>query len=317
MSKFRLFYTTDIHGSDVCFRKFLNAARVYEASVLVLGGDITGKLLIPLVRMGNGTYQYRWLDREATVDADGIEAVEKEIRTAAAYSFRTDPDHLALVQSEPSVAAQVFVDAMVGVARQWVALAEGRLRGRDVECYITPGNDDDFGIDPVLAGSDVVRNPEGEVVALRGAVEMITTGYSNPTPWDTPREEPERDLLVRIAAMAERVQNRDTAIFCLHVPPYASGLDEAPLLDKNLKPRVSGGTMVVGPVGSTAVRETIERYQPNASLHGHIHESRAVVRIGRTMCINPGSEYGEGVLRGVLLEIDEKKGVRDHVLISG
>jgi len=316
VSKFRLFFTTDIHGSDVCFRKFLNAARVYEASVLVLGGDMTGKLLIPLVKGAAGTYTYRWLDREATVDEAGLEAVEKEIRAAAAYSFRTDPDHLALVQSDPSVAAEVFVEAMAGVARQWVALAEERLRGRDVECYITPGNDDDFGIDPVLTGSEVVRNPEGEVISLRGAVEMITTGYSNPTPWDTPREEPEDALLARISAMAERVRNRDTAIFCLHVPPYGSGLDEAPLLDKNLKPRVSAGTMLMGPVGSTAVRQAIERYQPCASLHGHIHESRAVVRIGRTRCFNPGSEYGEGVLRGVLLEVDEKKGVRDHVLIS-
>jgi Icc-related predicted phosphoesterase len=316
MSKFRLFFTTDIHGSDVCFRKFLNAAKVYEASVLVLGGDITGKLLIPLVDEGQGRYRYQWLDRDVVTDAEGIAAAEREIRAAAAYSFRTDPEQLARIQADPALAAEVFVVAMAGVAKQWVALAEERLRGRDVECYIAPGNDDDFGIDEVLRNSDVVRNPEGQVIALRGAVEMIATGYSNPTPWDTPREEPEDALLARISAMADRVRNPSTAVFSLHVPPYGSGLDEAPLLDKNLKPQVSAGRMMMGPVGSTAVRDAIKRYQPSVALHGHIHESRAVVRVGRTRCINPGSEYGEGVLRGVLLELDEKKGLLDHVLIA-
>jgi Icc-related predicted phosphoesterase len=316
MSKFRLFFTTDVHGSDVCFRKFLNAAKVYEASVLVLGGDITGKLLIPLVDEGQGRYRYQWLDRDVVTDAEGIVAAEREIRAAAAYSFRTDPEQLARIQADPRLAAEVFVVAMAGVAKQWVVLAEERLRGRDVECYIAPGNDDDFGIDEVLGNSDVVRNPEGQVIALRGAVEMITTGYSNPTPWDTPREEPEDALLARICAMGDRVRNLTTAVFTLHVPPYGSGLDEAPLLDNNLKPQVSGGRMMMGPVGSTAVREAIKRYQPSVALHGHIHESRAVVRIGRTRCINPGSEYGEGVLRGVLLELDEKKGLLDHVLIA-
>ena len=90
MSKFRLFITTDIHGSDVCFRKFLNAAKVYEASVLVLGGDITGKLLIPLVDQGQGRYRYHWLDRDVVTDLEGIAAAEREIRAAAAYSFRTE-----------------------------------------------------------------------------------------------------------------------------------------------------------------------------------------------------------------------------------
>jgi Icc-related predicted phosphoesterase len=179
--------------------------------VLVLGGDITGKLLIPLVDQGQGRYRYHWLDRDVVTDLEGIAAAEREIRAAAAYSFRTDPEQLIRIQADPDLASEVFVVAMAEVAKQWVALAEERLRGRDVECYIAPGNDDDFGIDEVLGNSDVVRNPEGEVIALRNAVEMIATGYSNPTPWDTPREEPEEALLARIRAMAERVRNLSTA----------------------------------------------------------------------------------------------------------
>jgi hypothetical protein len=58
-------------------------------------------------------------------------------------------------------------------------------------------------------------------------------------------------------------------------------------------------------VGSKAVRAAIEKYQPLVGLHGHIHESRSAQKIGRTTCINPGSEYGEGILRGCLVTFAE------------
>ena len=43
----RIFFATDVHGSERCFRKFLAAATVYEAEVLLLGGDVAGKGLVP------------------------------------------------------------------------------------------------------------------------------------------------------------------------------------------------------------------------------------------------------------------------------
>jgi Icc-related predicted phosphoesterase len=70
------------------------------------------------------------------------------------------------------------------------------------------------------------------------------------------------------------------------------------------------GGEVTGPVGSTAVRAAIEEHQPLLSLHGHIHESGGAVRIGRTLAINAGSEYGEGVLRGVLVTVGGGKVLR-------
>jgi Icc-related predicted phosphoesterase len=253
-----------------------------------------------------------------TIEGSELERIEHEIRLAGAYSFRTTPDRLAEIQASPELSSHVFVEAMVGVARDWVKLAEERLAGRDVQCFIAPGNDDDFGIDTVLGESGgSVSNPEGQVIELRGTSEMIVCGYSNPTPWATPREEPEDDLLRRIEAMADKVSRLDRAVFCLHVPPYGSGLDNAALLDETLKPRVSAGSMIIGPVGSTAVRDAIRKYQPMVALHGHIHEGRGVTKVGRTPCINPGSEYGEGVLRGALLVIDDRKGLRSHVLVSG
>jgi len=57
------------------------------------------------------------------------------------------------------------------------------------------------------------------------------------------------------------------------------------------------------PVGSTAVRELIEEYQPPLSLHGHIHESRGKTRIGETIAINPGSVYSEGSLQGAVIDL--------------
>ena len=69
-------------------------------------------------------------------------------------------------------------------------------------------------------------------------------------------------------------------------------------------------------VGSTAVRSAIEKFQPLLGLHGHIHESKGSIKIGRTLCVNPGSEYSEGVLKGVMMNLDEK-GVRSFQFTSG
>ena len=103
----------------------------------------------------------------------------------------------------------------------------------------------------------------------------------------------------------------------MHVPPYDSGIDSAPELDENMRPKLGpGGQVMITPVGSTAVRKAIESYQPMLSLHGHVHEARGFVKIGKTLCLNPGSEYLEGILRGVLIQIDKGK-VRDFIFTSG
>ena len=102
----------------------------------------------------------------------------------------------------------------------------------------------------------------------------------------------------------------------IHVPPHDSGLDEAPLLDENLRPTISAGDVLRGPVGSTAVRRIIETYQPVLSVHGHIHESGGERRIGDTLCINPGSEANAGILRGYLIDIG-KKGIELAQRVEG
>ena len=87
------------------------------------------------------------------------------------------------------------------------------------------------------------------------------------------------------------------------MPPYGSGLDTAAELDEDLSVVMSGSKPKLIPVGSTAVRELIERYQPLLGLHGHVHERAGATRIGRTLCINPGSDYHTGRISGCLVQL--------------
>ena len=168
-----------------------------------------------------------------------------------------------------------------------------------------PGNDDPYAVDDVIRrrGGERMLLVEGELTEIAPGHQMLSTGWSNRTPWDTHREFDEDALRAHIEAMAEQLSDPATAIFNIHVPPYDSTLDTAPQLDEDLAVKTSMGNLLTAPAGSVAVREVIEAYQPLASLHGHIHEAGGSVRIGRTVAINAGSEYGEGVLRGVLLTV--------------
>jgi Icc-related predicted phosphoesterase len=221
------------------------------------------------------------------------------------------------LQADKKKLDDLFSGLMADGIRRWISLAEERLKGTNVKCYISPGNDDRFNIDDALKSSSIVLNPEDEVVWVDDHHEMITSGWTNITPWNSPRETTEEKLGEIFGKMISKVTRMDSCIFNLHCPPYNTPLDEAPELDKTLKPVVSsGGEVSMIHVGSTQVRQLIETHKPLLGLHGHIHEARGYWKIGRTLCINPGSEYGEGILRGALLNIDEK-GVKSHLLTGG
>jgi Icc-related predicted phosphoesterase len=136
---------------------------------------------------------------------------------------------------------------------------------------------------------------------------MISLDYVNPTPWDTPREDSEKGLGKRIDKLVAKLGDPGEAIFNLHAPPYGTMLDLAPELDGNKKPVTVAGQVNFVHVGSKAVREAIEKYQPLIGLHGHIHESAGHDKIGDTTVVNPGSEYGEGILRGYIVEIADSR----------
>jgi uncharacterized protein len=307
-----LFFATDLHGSETCFKKFVAAARFYGADLLVLGGDLTGKLVVPLVRQGDGRYRAWVHGRERLLDEAGVEQVERQAMVAGSYTRRMDPDEHAHLQAHPEAVEELFAGLMRASLRRWLAYADDKLAGSDVRILTAPGNDDPWLVDDVLRehGGERVRLVEGEIVEIAPGHEMATTGWTNKTPWDTPREYPEEAIRERLDDLAGRLRDPASAIFNVHVPPHDSRLDTAPLLGQDLKVRTSMGGEVTAPVGSTAVRAAIQEHQPLLTLHGHIHESGGAVRLGRTLAVNAGSEYGEGVLRGVLVTVGGGKVLR-------
>lgn len=310
-----LYYTSDIHGSERCLLKFLNAAKFYGVDTLILGGDLTGKVLVPIVEV-DGHWEMSFLGRhEVLRSLEEVTEAEKRIRFNGFYPYRCGPEELARLEADRDYADAVFRRLMRESVARWVRLAEERLRGTGVRCFVMPGNDDEFDIDDALAGSDVVVNPDGAIVEIDG-YQLLSLAWANPTPWNSPRELPEEELAARIERLARELDPSLPVIFNLHCPPYDSTLDSAPQLREDLSVVMVGGQPNMVPVGSRAVREAIERYQPVLSLHGHIHESRGAVRIGRTLCINPGSAYGEGVLHGALVRLEDDR-VASYQLVSG
>jgi uncharacterized protein len=299
-----VFFATDLHGSEVCFRKFVAAAAFYGADLLILGGDLTGKFVTPIVE--NGTAWWSEVHgRRVTLQAGELDGFEAQMADEGVYTRRMTVDEHAAYEQHPDRVDALFLELMTARLEHWVEYARERLDGTPVRILTAPGNDDPYAVDEVIRrhGGDRVVLVEGELTEIAPGHQMLSTGWSNRTPWDTHREFDEDALRAHIEEMAERLSDPATAIFNIHVPPYDSTLDTAPQLDAELAVKTSMGNQLTAPAGSTAVRAAIEAYQPLASLHGHIHEAGGSVRIGRTVAINAGSEYGEGVLRGVLLTV--------------
>ncbi len=318
MAATRIFFTTDSHGSNVVFRKFINAGKFYEADIIILGGDITGKKVIPFVRQTDGTFKVNHLDREHVIrDGDEAEAFKTSITDMGYYPYMTDTEEVAQLAGDQAAQDAIFKRLMKERIGDCLQLAEERLQGTNIKCYVQPGNDDEYDIDELFEGGERVVNPEGKVIQIDENYVMISTGHANITPWNCPRDVPEERLQEIIDAMASQVTDFDHCIFNFHCPPYDTVLDQAPELDAEMRPTLEiGGKPHMVPVGSPAIRRAIDQYQPRLGLHGHIHESRGSQKLGRTLCLNPGSEYGEGVLRGVIVDI-EKKGVKAFTFTSG
>jgi uncharacterized protein len=312
----RIFFATDIHGSETCFRKFLNCGSYYEADVLILGGDMTGKALVPIVGNGHGRYSTSLQDVRHEFAEDELPRYERIIRERGLYPLRTTQEELADLQGQPGRLDQLFHRAILGVVEQWVLLADEKLGETGLRTFVCPGNDDSFEIDEVLRGSKQLELAEGQAIDLPEEFQLLSTGWSNRTPWNTDREEDEEDMARRIDAMlAQATAPPERLVFNFHCPPHGTPLDEAPQLTEDLG--VVGGGHVRAHVGSTAVREAIKRAQPILGLHGHIHEARGAARLGRTISINPGSSYETGDLQGAVIELDGRGKVKRYQLTVG
>ena len=309
----KVFFATDLHGSEMCWRKFLNAAKFYDADILICGGDMTGKAIVPIVQE-DGHFTVTLGSDQQSVEAEQVAEVEAQVRRKGYYPLRMTPERVQELDHDPAKRNECFQQVMLDGVERWMGLAAEKLRGTGIRCFVCPGNDDEIEVDDIIRRSDVIELGEGRMVQV-GDFTMISTGWSNPTPWKTHREESEEKLAERIEAMAGQISDQSKAIFNLHCPPYKSGLDEAPAIDADL--RLLHGGRALRPVGSTAVREAIERHQPLISLHGHIHESKGAVKLGKTLSINPGSSYEEGMLMGAIVQLDAKKGIKSYQLVNG
>ncbi len=312
----RLFYAGDVHGSRLCWKKFVNAAAHYPADALIMGGDLTGKALVPIVRGGDGSYMAQVIGEQRVAHtAAELDQMQQAISTNGMYPLIVDEDEARRLGEDPVRRGQVFEKALLDELRLWVKLADERLAATGTRAYVIPGNDDPWLIDEVLAsGTNVVSCDER--IEVVGPHEMVSLGYSNRTPWETPRELDEEQIYARLRRLADQLEKPEQAIFNVHVPPWESSLDTAFEVDAELRYVTKGGRPHEIPTGSRAVRQILEEVQPVLSLHGHIHESKGVTRIGRTVAINPGSDYGSGHLDGCLVHLAPERVVGQY-LVSG
>ncbi len=318
---FRLYVCSDIHASERTWRKFLNAmkANVYKVDAALIAGDLTGKALIAVVRGEEGGEEWTATvlgQRRVARTDEELVALERSIADLGYYAVRVTREERAAMEADPTVVRRLFDEHITARVREWMALAAERLDGSGVPVYLMPGNDDDFEIDPILADSPYCRNVNEQVVELTPWHQLVSMGWSSPTPWSTPREMPEEAFLDRLSGLLAGVRDPRRTVMMTHVPPFDSGLDTAPLLSPDLRPTVTAGDLMRGPVGSTGVRRAIETFRPVLGVHGHIHESGGERRIGDTVCVNAGSESSMGVLRGYLVDLTER-GVERTLRVEG
>ncbi len=308
----KIFFVTDVHGSNVCYRKFLNALRVYNVDVGILLGDLTGKVLVPLVEKPGGGWATTFMGQQVEVATqDELDKLKKTIEMVGYYWVHLTPDEFYSYKIDESKVDSLFKQLMLERLKSWIALADERLAGTSYKVSMAPGNDDHFEVDQVIEDSSAIVNCNNRNVMV-GEHEMVTFAWANPTPWNTPREKPDEELEPMLEELVAKVKDKSNAIFNFHAPPYGFALDLAPELTADL---VQAADRKIH-VGSRAVACMIEKYQPLLGLHGHIHESRGVQKIRRTTIINPGSEYSEGILKGVVIMLEKGK-VKDYIFTNG
>jgi Icc-related predicted phosphoesterase len=315
----RLYVVSDFHASDPAWRKLLNAIRLnaYKADAVLYAGDLTGKAMVPIVAVGGDRYEATLLgQRRVARDEKELAALERDVAGLGYYAFRTTKEEVDALGGDQAKLDALFSREIRARVKQWLDLAAERLEGTGVPLVLIPGNDDPYDIDEPLAASQYCINADGAVVDIPGDMQVVGLGKSSPTPWQTPREVSEDAFREEIYSLADQARDPKRTIFLIHCPPYGSGLDTAPVLDENLRLQASAGDLMRGPVGSTGVLEAVQQVRPLLSLHGHIHESGGEKKIGPTLCVNPGSEAGSGVVRGYLIDVSSD-GVERSFRVEG
>lgn len=313
----RIFFVADLHGSAICWRKFINAAKVYRADILLVGGDIAAKTLTPIFSSPSGwTTRVEGVVRSAANDSE-LERLESSLRDGATVPFRTTSAEWEELRSRRGALDEVFQRRACEETQRWLEWARPRLEGGPTRLLLGLGNDDFTPMEQVIEADPRAELTDLAVLRLDERHELLTLPYSNPTPWATHRELSETEIARRLDEGMAQLEDPSNAVVNAHVPPFGAPLDLAPRLDAALtKVMTPGGDPELVHVGSTAVRAALERHQPLLGLHGHIHESRGTTRFGRTLSVNCGSAYSEGALLGAVVDLGARD-VRSAVLTSG
>jgi Icc-related predicted phosphoesterase len=312
-----VYFVSDLHGSSLCFRKFVNSTKVYKPTVLVLGGDVAGKAIQSIVRGPRGLWHCTFVGtRYELSDGPELTDLERLIADHGYYPYRAEPGEVEAMEADGTL-DELFLRLMRERLAEWLDIADTRLRPQGVPLYLMLGNDDPVELGDMLDQAPWGTHAEGKVVWLDDEHEMISWGYANTTPWHTYREQNEQQLAEAYARMADQLQHPERAVFNLHPPPYGTQLDEAPALDESLQVQAVLGQVQYAAVGSTAVREAELAREPLVGLHGHIHEAAGIRKLGKrkSLVLNPGSDYSTGALNGALISLSKDRA--DAQLVRG
>ncbi len=304
----RVLFISDVHGSTPVFTKALGAAAAYKAETLIHGGDIIGKYITPFFHTDSVVEAEIAGSKRILKNAEEIRAAETEISRIGSYAYHTTHDQWKELLAKPDAMTNVFFKLANERLASWVRLADEKLKPLGIKLYLNIGNDDFQDLGKTIEASSYVTYPNNKVLPLDEDHELLSLGNTNITPWKCEGDLEEPELQKMLDALAAKLQHPERALFNLHCPPVDTKMDVAPLLDPQLRPiYLPGGEPQMVHVGCKAVRALIQRVQPMAGLHGHIHESRGYEKIGRTMCFNHGSEYTIGMLSSLLLNLSRDK----------
>ena len=300
----KMFFASDLHGSNVCFKKFVNSAQFYGANILLLGGDLTGKAVIPIAEQSDGTF-LTFLHGE-TMTLNSLAELDEFVKRNGNMGFYPtvmSEGEYQVMKNDPDAQAVLFKRLVLERVREWADIAAQKLKGTDITLVAIPGNDDFHEIDEILTKAPHFDFHEMQVCEFKGGYQMLYCGGSTPTPWNTEREFTEAQYVARFAELIPQVRDMSKCIFNVHVPPMGTTLDACPKLDSNLRVVYEMGMPAQIHAGCQTLVDVIKQHQPMLGLHGHIHEGRAKINIGKTICINPGSVYPEGILQGAMITL--------------
>ncbi len=284
----KLMFVSDLHGSEIAYRKALNAAKMYNVDYLVIGGDITSKN-IALIERNNDKYYFNGNEID-------IKTVYEEARKYGYYIYTASKEEIQKIEESKEYYESIKKTLVEKQIDNWIKIEEEKLRDTNIKVFWSYGNDDPLYLDEIFSKYNIRDEGIFELEEGRtNSLYLVSYGYVNPTPFKSYREEPDSTIYIKGEDFLSKIDDPTRAILNFHAPPYNTKLDVAIINGKKREH-----------VGSRGVRDLIEKYKPLLGLHGHIIESPATDKIKNTVIVNPGSLAYEGNLKYSIIVIERK-----------